>query len=269
MGLNDKGIVKAGDGALGKIGTGAPSNALARATAPIARPHTADPRARDLAERVPVVPKGPLTYVIDATDSRSGSWAEITKIQEKMFGQGAEHKTRVICHRGNRVEDLGTFANGTQAASVMKEICTIGGGTQIADSLRRAEGASCVIMIGDCSEDDEAEVKASAEFLRDKGIKVFSIHDALALPKGWKIEDEPNLLNGRKVYEKVAQITGGSCVNLDHNVNISGVLKAITAYDTGGADALRKLIASGDSAAKALADGNRKLLEAGNPNGPR
>lgn len=205
-----------------------------------------------VAQRAPVPEKRNkgICFVIDATASRSGSWREAQNIQGKMFDALKAHSDAaigIICHRGSKVEHLGWFTDAASAKRSMAEIECIGGNTRVVPSLRKAlsgndgKPPSSVILVGDCFEEDERDMKEAAAQLKAGGVKVYAFLEG----------DDPTAANA---FRTVAEITGGIFKKFGESMdlNLGDLAVAAAVYDTGGRAALQQLAATGNKGAKEL-----------------
>ncbi len=206
-----------------------------------------------------------IVFVIDATASREANWVASQTAQAKMFnkaaGMGDMHLS-ILCHRGDKVEYLGTFSNGTEAGARMKDVSCLSGHTRLGEALARSmsleKTPSAIIMVGDSCQDCQADshrrlFDMATEMLR-KGIKVYAVHDPHS-------DDDPR--HGAEIYKKVAEMTGGSFVTIDDGKDFANLCEAIVALEVGGAKKFQELVAQGNQAAKKLIAGSRTPLLGG------
>lgn len=205
-----------------------------------------------------------IAFAIDATASRSENWAASQIAQAKMFKKAASMgsmKLSIAFHRGSMVETLGTFSKGEDAAAAMANISCVSGSTKIEGTLSRCMNMnvealpSSIIMVGDCCEDCHEDSQHTRLFdrtaeLAQKNIKVYAVHDPHGGDNG----------HGAEIYKKIAQITGGSFVSIDDDIDFANICEAIAVLEVGGLKKFQELIAQGNSAAKKLAAGGTRLL---------
>ncbi|MBU0800581.1 MAG: VWA domain-containing protein [Alphaproteobacteria bacterium] len=206
---------------------------------------------------------GHMAYVIDATGSRSRTWAEAQRIQSDMFreaAKGGELTVRLIHFGGYEVSDRGWHTSAGSLTSVMNKVSCSAGATQINESVERILGSSGklprnIVLIGDSYEEDNESLMITASKLVAHGIKVFAFLDVL---------DGPG--SGEPAFRTLAEKTGGSFQIFGQGMNLKALCEAVAAYTTGGDDALKKL-AQTSKEAKAI--GAQVLRLSGPSAGPK
>jgi hypothetical protein len=199
-----------------------------------------------------------IDFIIDATASRSGNWHDSQRVQAEMFdtvSREAGHlKMGIYYHRGSQAAKLGIFDNAEAARNAMSEVYCISGTTDIATAMEMSGGQGdlpgCVILVGDCCEDDEERVYGAARQLADKKVPVYAIHDRSS---GGSEADAMR-------FRRIAEITNGAFLEFGDMREFSSICKAIAVRQTGGVTAFKKLLESGDSGAKKLAQANPRLM---------
>ncbi len=185
-----------------------------------------------------------ICFVIDATGSRQHSWQQAQRTQAEMFDavkSAGNLKLSIVCHRGNRVSDLGTFATPADAKRSMAAVSCEAGNTEIIGSLKAAMGKkpSTIIMIGDCFEENFGDLQQVCSKLAAEQIRVYAFV-------------EGNDPNGQHAYKMAADLTGGIFQPFGSGLDLSDLCVAAAVFDVGGQQAFDKLIASGHAGAKAL-----------------
>lgn len=199
-----------------------------------------------------------MVFVIDATASREANWRDSQKAQAQMFNKAAgmgDMNLSVICHRNDDVEYLGTFANGAEAGSRMRDVSCIRGLTRLGKALSRAlkieKTPSAIIMVGDscedCQQDNHRQLFETAAELLRRGIKVYAVHDP---------HSGQNPRHGAEIYRKIADMTNGSFMTIDNPKDFADMCEAITVLEVGGLKKFQEMLAQGNSAAKKLVAGS-------------
>lgn len=213
---------------------------------------------------------GNVGFIVDATASRSGFWAESVGITQRMFSKvGSVGKMALrLVHYGGSVPpvDRGWVMTPDAIATQIGEVTPQGGATQILQSFgfyladRPIEQARSIILVGDCYEeegqhghhsitpDDDVQLeahfpqaRAMAEQLKLKGIKVFACQEGL----------DPT---ARVVFKMLARVTGGKYFKLGDDMPLDEICENIALLAIGGEAAVKRL-GRGRSASLLLTDG--------------
>ena len=181
--------------------------------------------------------RGRLIFALDATQSRQPTWDQAAQIQAEMFEATAKLGGLDIqlVHYGG----IGGFAASpfvADAKSLRDRMLAVrcqAGRTQIARVLEHARAAAlaekvnALVFIGDAVEEDAAELFERAGALALLRVPVFLFH-------------EGSSLEVRRVFERIAELTGGACCGFDPASarQLADLLGGVAAYAAGGRAAL-------------------------------
>jgi hypothetical protein len=181
--------------------------------------------------------RGRLIFALDATQSREPTWDQAAQIQAEMFDAAAAlgGLDVQLVHYGG----IGGFAASpfvADAASLrarMLAVRCLAGRTQIARVLAHARAAgevqkvNALVFIGDAVEEEPAELFERAGALALLSLPVFLFH-------------EGSSLEVRRIFERIATLTGGACCRFDPASarQLADLLGGVAAYAAGGRAAL-------------------------------
>ena len=181
--------------------------------------------------------RGRLLFALDATASREATWDQACHIQAEMFGAAAEVgglEIQLAYYRGH-LDFCATPWLG-DAAALVREMTVVdcrAGHTQIARVLDHAlaearQGrVSAVVFVGDCVEEDAAELCRKAGELGVRGTRVFMFQEG----------DDPA---AQVAFQQIATLSGGAWCRFDLGSagQLRDLLKAVAVYAAGGKKAL-------------------------------
>lgn len=242
MSLRDKlknALVTTGAGTVASTPSGSLSSALRQAGGSVA---VAKPTGRGLEAvknadaRLPgVSATGFIGFVIDATGSRSATWAQAQEIQARMFEKVASYGAmtlRLVHFGGSVISDLGWERNSDTVTSHMAEVSCIGGSTQILASLQKfiedQKAAKSIILIGDAFEESVEAIPEIAATLKARGTKVFSFL-------------EGGSEGAAKAFQMLAEQTGGAFAEFGKDMPLQDLCEGVALMSIGGASALERL----------------------------
>jgi hypothetical protein len=223
---------------------------------PDARASTADEIAAFVAKARALSPQAPsgrarLIFALDATLSRQPTWDMACALQADMFREAASLGSldiRLIYYRGfDECRATSWISDSAKLAKLMSKIDCRGGETQIGrvlSAVRReaaASGVRAVVFVGDAMEEKVDDLCAKAGELGMLKVPVFLFQeggDAVA----------------EQAFREIARLTGGAWCRFDPGAaaQLRELLRAAAAYAAGGREALARLSARGDGAAKLL-----------------
>lgn len=205
----------------------------------VAKPGGQGARAIQKATRgiVRVTSKGFVGFIIDATDSRRHNWEEAQQAQRRMFGSVSkfgEMHLRLVHFGGGEITDCGWTKDPDAVAAAMAPVECIGGETQIIPSLRKfidddsIQGTPCVVVVGDCFEEETSDLDSVAEDLARRGIKVFTFLDG-------------DKECAREAFKRLADKTGGAFAAFSPDMPFEDLCKGVALKAVGGDEALQSL----------------------------
>ena len=186
-------------------------------------------------------------FLIDATSSRSYTWAQAQDIQAQMFTAVASQcpmALRLVHFGGNRVTDHGWMDDADTVAAAMSEVSCIAGSTRIAKGLRTfLEGhhkPGAIILVGDSVEEKANDLIIAAQALRREEIKIFSFLEGDCRHTG-------------VAFTSLADITGGKFARFGDDLPLRDLCEGVALMTAGGSDAaamienreVRRLLLSG------------------------
>lgn len=144
--------------------------------------------------------KAPITisFLIDATASRSATWREAAEIQKRMLmdleREANDHPLEigVFYHQGI-VEHLGWYSNPRVLADAMDNISCRSALTLLKDGLEQAvmrdreRPVQAIYMIGDCNEEPLYRVEEAAYSVSRLGVPVYAFYDDCTKDKDGEI----------------------------------------------------------------------------------
>jgi hypothetical protein len=181
--------------------------------------------------------RGRLIFALDATQSREPTWDQAAQIQAEMFDATAALgglDIQLVHYGGIGGFEASPFlADAVSLRARMLEVRCRPGGTQIARVLahaRRAaldEKVNALVFIGDAVEENAGELFDRAGALALLGLPVFLFHEG----SGAEV---------RRVFERIAELTGGACCRFDPASarQLADLLGGVAAYAAGGRAAL-------------------------------
>ena len=181
--------------------------------------------------------RGRLIFALDATQSREPTWDQAAQIQAEMFDATAALGGLDIqlVHYGG----IGGFAASPFLADAkslrdrMLEVRCLPGRTQIARVIEHArtaalqEKVNALVFIGDAVEEDAGELFDRAGALALLRVPAFLFHEG----------SSPEV---RRVFERIAELTGGACCRFDPASarQLADLLGGVATYAAGGRAAL-------------------------------
>jgi hypothetical protein len=193
-------------------------------------------------------PSGRLIFALDATLSRQPTWDMATHIQSHMFEatEGrAPLSVQLVYFRGYRECKASPWVNDSRAlAKLMRGLTCQGGMTQIGrvlghclreqrKSLRDTPSPApinAIVLVGDACEEKADDLCHLAGQLGLLSVPIFAFHEGT----------DPV---ARTAFMELARLSGGAYAPFDHQSadQLRDLLKAVSAYASGGAAALRTL----------------------------
>lgn len=191
------------------------------------------------AKGLPAVEKAPgrLIFAMDATASREASWRQAARLQEQMFTETVRLggiAVQLVYYRG--LDECRASRWLTDAASLgaaMRKIECEAGRTQIARVLVHALAEAgkgplrAVVFVGDCFEEDEAEICDLAGRFALIGVPIFLFQEGADERAG-------------SVFGRVAVLSGGAFCRFDaaSPEQLRALLGGVAAFTAGGRQAL-------------------------------
>jgi hypothetical protein len=181
--------------------------------------------------------RGRLIFALDATQSREPTWDQAAQIQAEMFDATAALgglDIQLVHYGGIGGFEASPFlADANSLRARMLTVRCLPGRTQIARVLDHAQRAAqadkvnALVFIGDAVEEDAAALFDRAGALRILGLPVFLFH-------------EGSSVEVRRVFERIAELTGGACCRFDPASarQLADLLGGVAAYAAGGRAAL-------------------------------
>jgi len=130
----------------------------------------------------PALPRGRLLFGLDATASRSATWALARELQGKMFREAApigKLDVSLIYYRGQECRASKWVSSGDLLAALMNKIECVAGGTQIGRVLdhvlreHEQDRVQAVTFIGDAMEEEIDVLATKAAKLGAAGVPIF------------------------------------------------------------------------------------------------
>ncbi len=191
------------------------------------------PRANNAAGR------NRLLFGMDATASRARLWDQAMHIQHEMFTETQSLGGLVI--QLAYYQGYGEFYASTwhsRPETLLKDMRTVqcvSGITQIARMLRHAidetkqRKLEALVFVGDCCEEDEADIEKLAGQLSILGVPAFMFQE------GYDVTAE-------RVFRNIARITRGAYCRFDASSaqQLKELLQAVAVYAAGGRQALAR-----------------------------
>jgi hypothetical protein len=196
--------------------------------------------------------RGRLVFALDATMSRQPTWDMACTLQADMFREAASLGSldiRLVYYRGfNECRASKWISDSAELARLMAKIDCRGGNTQIGRVLSEARreaaasGVRAVVFVGDAMEESIDDLCAKAGELGMLKVPAFMFqegHDPVA----------------EKTFREISRLSGGAWCRFDPGAaaQLRELLRAAAAYAAGGREALKRLSAREDGAAKLLA----------------
>jgi hypothetical protein len=184
------------------------------------------------------ITSGNIGFLFDATASRSDVWCEAQDIISNMFrsiGSGTGISMRMVEYgsQGDIVDHAWQNNVDSMCESIKNVECR-GGITQINECLNKFVSdhagrlPSAIIFVGDHYEEDESELEASINLMKDNNIKVFTFLDS---------EDS----GAESVFRRLAEQTGGKFAKFGKEMPLKDLCEAVALLATGGSAALARL----------------------------
>jgi hypothetical protein len=195
--------------------------------------------------------RGRLVFALDATMSRQPTWDMACALQADMFREAASLgrlDIRLVYYRGlNECRASAWISDSAHLAKLMEKIDCRGGNTQIGKVLSEARreavasGVRAVVFVGDAMEENVDELCVKAGELGLLKVPVFMFQEG---------HDE----TAERAFREIARLTGGAWCKFDPGAaaQLRELLRAAAAYAAGGREALKRLSASENGAAKLL-----------------
>jgi hypothetical protein len=195
--------------------------------------------------------RGRLIFALDATMSRQPTWDLACTLQAEMFREAASLGSldiRLVYYRGfNECRATGWISDSAQLARLMGKIDCRGGNTQIGKVLSearreaKASGVRAVVFVGDAMEEGVDDLCVRAGELGMLKVPVFMFQEGADV-------------TAEKAFREIARLTGGAWCRFDPGAaaQLRDLLRAAAAYAAGGREALMRLSASENGAAKLL-----------------
>lgn len=195
--------------------------------------------------------RGRLVFALDATMSRQPTWDMACALQADMFREAASLGSldiRLVYYRGfNECRATEWISASARLAQLMGKIDCRGGNTQIGKVLSEARreavasGVRAVVFVGDAMEEGVDDLCAKAGELGMLKVPVFMFqegHDTTA----------------EHAFREIARLSGGAWCRFDPGAaaQLRELLRAAAAYAAGGREALKRLSASENGAARLL-----------------
>lgn len=195
--------------------------------------------------------RGRLVFALDATMSRQPTWDMACALQADMFREAASLGSldiRLVYYRGfNECRATEWISDSARLAQLMGKIDCRGGNTQIGKVLSEARreavasGVRAVVFVGDAMEEGVDDLCAKAGELGMLKVPVFMFqegHDTTA----------------EHAFREIARLSGGAWCRFDPGAaaQLRELLRAAAAYAAGGREALKRLSASENGAARLL-----------------
>jgi hypothetical protein len=193
-----------------------------------------------------------ITFIIDATGSRSTNWAEATAIQSRMVTEAAIYgklSMQIIHFGGGRVRayPLDWTSSAEAIIDYMQGISCLPGGTRHVEALYTAietpTPPTLIVAIGDAFEEHLVDLFAPLEAVKALKIPIFSFYE----------EKLPNP-SAEGAFRMMAKETGGVFARFGDKLDFSSLMIATAVYATGGAKALTAIAKATGPKAKTAAE---------------
>jgi hypothetical protein len=180
---------------------------------------------------------GGLVFAMDATFSRSATWAEALSVQGSMFqALGPGLKVQLVYFRGGEFYASRWTRHAAGLAKEMRSVCCKAGTTQIArvlshgESMAAREGARALVYVGDAMEEDADLLLGHAAKLAQRCVPLFVFQEGADA-------------RAQTVFQELARVTKGAYARFDEmSANrLKDLLSAAAVYAGGGRGALAAL----------------------------
>jgi hypothetical protein len=180
---------------------------------------------------------GRLIFALDATASREPMWDIACQIQARMFTETAGLgglQIQLCYYRGfQQFHCEGWCSEANRLLQQMEQVRCLGGATQIGRVLSHAVAEArqhkiqALVFIGDAIEEAADPLCATAGQLGLLNVPVFIFQEG----RNQKVT---------RVFEQIAQLSGGACVPFNHHSadELRELLTAVAVYAAGGRKAL-------------------------------
>lgn len=181
--------------------------------------------------------RGRLIFALDATASRQPTWDRACQLQADMFLEASRIgrlEIQLAWYRGLGEFDTSDWVqDGHVLLEIMGRIFCVGGLTQIgrvlAHTLQEAarKRVNTLVFIGDCIEENPAELYSLAGQLGVLGVPILIFHEG----------GEPR---AGQVFRELARLSRGAYCSFDANsaAELKALLNAAAVYAVGGKSAL-------------------------------
>lgn len=202
---------------------------------------------------VPVNPNqvgGRLVFVVDATNSRSGTLRETADVQGALFEAAGEYGTlamQLVFFQGDSIVQKSPWVTkAEEMQGLFNAVSCKAGHTQIVRALDAAlapqNGAlpAAVIYVGDHAEEKPDDLMKSAGRYRAAGVPLFIFHD-LHNPEAHAVVS---------TFRMMADYANGAYApfTLDNVSRLRDMLRTVAAYATGGKTAVARLAPTSEGA---------------------
>lgn len=180
---------------------------------------------------------GGLVFAMDATFSRSATWAEALSVQGSMFQAfGPGLKVQLVYFRGVEFYASRWTRHAAGLAKEMRGVRCKTGATQIArvlahcETVATREGMRALVYVGDAMEEDADLLLGHAAKLAQRSIPLFMFQ-------------EGGDARAQTVFQELARVTNGAYVRFDEASasRLKDLLAAAAVYAGGGRGALAAL----------------------------
>lgn len=184
--------------------------------------------------------RGRLVFALDATASREPTWDRASHIQAQMFDAVAEIGTldvQLAWYRGYGEFRASPWLGTAEALrEQMSRVRCQAGLTQIARVLGHVlaesgrERVNALVFVGDCMEEDPAELTGLAGRLGLLGVPAFLFHEGR----------DPV---AERAFRDIARLSGGACCRFEAGAadELRDLLRAVAVFAVGGHAALEDL----------------------------
>jgi hypothetical protein len=177
-----------------------------------------------------------LIFALDATASRSRTWARACELQAETFNATAGLGGllgQLVFYRGAECKTSAWIDNADALHALMRSVHCVTGGRQIARILRHAitetqsERVGAVIFVGDCMEENADELCRLAAELGRLETPVFVFQEGNSAPVA-------------RAFAAIAAASGGAHLQFDlaSIERLRELLGAVASYAVGGHEAL-------------------------------
>jgi len=180
---------------------------------------------------------GRLIFALDATASREPMWDSACRIQAEMFAETASLgglQVQLCYYRGFQQFHCDSWCTDTRRLQEqMAQVRCLGGATQLGRVLAhcvaeaRQHKVQALVFVGDAIEEATDPLCVIAGQLGLLNVPVF-------------IFQEGRSAQVTRVFQQIAQLSGGACVPFDHHSanELRDLLTAVAVYAAGGRKAL-------------------------------